>query len=59
MLFTNQRLNQVEHLLGVTFYTGVDVGVKQLEDKKYVLFCKKNIFETRTFLVGFYILKDI
>lgn len=42
-------------------FTGsaIDVGVKETDDGKYVLFAQVSIYETGTYLVGFYILKDI
>lgn len=60
MLHTGQKFNMVGDSLNV-IYNGsdVDVGVKRLEDKKYILFSEKPILETTLYLVGFYILKDI
>ena len=37
----------------------MSVKKKKTEDGKYVLFAKDPIFETNTYLVSFYILKDI
>ena len=60
MLHNGQKFNKEGRDLDV-IYNGnsIDVGVKQLEDKKYVLFAQSNIYETGLYLVGFYILKDI
>lgn len=60
MLFFTQKFTRVERIDNMIFNTSIiDVGLKQLEDKKYVLFAKNPIFETNTYLVSFYILKDI
>lgn len=60
MLFFTQKFTRVERVNNMIFNTSIiDVGLKQLEDKKYVLFAKDPIFETNTYLVSFYILKDI
>lgn len=60
MLFFTQKFTRVERIDNIIFNTSIiDVGLKQLEDKKYVLFAKDPIFETNTYLVSFYILKDI
>lgn len=60
MLITGQKFNKEGGTLNV-IYTGnsIDVGVKQLEDKRYVLFAQDNIYETGLYLVGYFILKDI
>ena len=58
MLFTTQRFNQVQDTIGLNYVYTYDVGVKT-EDKKYFLFTNSDIYETGTYLVGFYILKDI
>lgn len=59
MLHTTQRLNKVQYVKNVLAFSTVDVGVKILEDKKYALFTNADIYETGTYLVGFFILKDI
>ena len=59
MLFTCQTFNQVLNSIGSVYPYAINVGVNKLEDNKYVLFCKNDIYETGTYLVGFYILKDI
>lgn len=53
MLHYGQKFNKEGNNLNV-IYTGnsIDVGVKQLEDKKYVLFAQVDIYER-----GLYILK--
>lgn len=59
MLYITQRLTGVEKILDMIYYKAVDVGVKKSEDGKYFMFSNNPIFETNTYLVGFYILKDI
>ena len=59
MLFHTQKFIRVSAGTGFLF-TGnaVDVGVKT-KDGKYFLYAQVDIYETGTYLVGFYILKDI
>ena len=60
MLFRTQKFIKTNPGTGlVSTGPAVDVGVKQLDDGKYVLFSQINIYETGLYLVGFYILKDI
>lgn len=58
MLFRTQRLSKVQNGVNLIAFSDVKVGVK-VEDKKYFMFSDVDIFETSTYLVGFYILKDI
>ena len=60
MLITTQKF--VRAATGTGFLStgpAIDVGLKQTEDGKYVLFAQVSIYETGAYLVGFYILKDI
>lgn len=59
MLFTTQKFTQVNNYIGINSTYAIDVGVNKLNDKKYFLFCKMDIYEVGTYLVGYYILKDI
>lgn len=61
MLFRTQRFGKVQNPVNLIAFSYVDVGVgvNKQEDKKYFLFSNNPIFETGTYLVGFYILKDI
>ena len=60
MLITSQKFVKASDGIGFLFTgSAIDVGLKKTEDGKYVLFTQVNIYETGTYLVGFYILKDI
>lgn len=61
MLFFTQTLNQVARVFGVTLNRTVNVGINgsKLGDRKYFLFSNNQINDIGTYLVGFYILKDI
>ena len=59
MLFNTQTFYQVSKLFGSDSSYAVNVGVLNPKDNKYYLFCKHDIYETGTFLVGFYILTDV
>lgn len=58
MLFNSQRLNQVQKGLNNHYVSNIDVGVKQ-GSKNYFMYCNSDIYETGTYLTGYYILKDI
>ena len=66
MLFTTQKLNKVQPYIKVENFSSlstvdvcVDVDLNKPEDKKYFLYPINNIYETGSYLVGFFILKDI
>lgn len=60
MLFNTQKFVKTAHGSGFLVEGPyIDVAVKQLENKKYVLFAQVNIYETGLYLVGYFILKDI
>ena len=60
MLFRTQKFIKAIDTTGALFTgSAIDVGVKELEDGKYVLFAQVSIYETGTFIVGYFILKDI
>lgn len=59
MLFFTQSLNKVSKGANIIAFSSVKVGVNNKNDKKYFLFSNNPIYETGTFLVGYYILKNI
>lgn len=60
MLITTQKFIKATYGIGFLFNGSVlDVGVNKTEDGKYFLYAQVDIFETGTYLVGYYILKDI
>lgn len=60
MLITTQKFVKASDGIGfLVTSSAIDVGVKETEDGKYVLFAQIDIYETGNYLVGFYILKDI
>lgn len=60
MLFRTQKFVKASDGTGfLVTGSAIDVGVNETEDGKYFLFGQVNIYETGTYLVGFYILKDI
>ena len=59
MLFTTQTFVNVLSQIGTHECHFVDVGVNELEDKKYFLFCNSYINAIGSYIVGFFILKDI
>ena len=60
MLFHTQKFVKTGTGTGYLFTgSAIDAGVKETEDGKYFLYSQVNIYETGSYLVGFYILKDI
>lgn len=60
MLTTTQKFVRAGYSIGYLFTgSAIDVGVKETEDGKYVLYAQVSIYETGAYLVGYFILKDI
>ena len=59
MLFYTQTFSEVQHVLNTMAFRSVEVGVKKLEGEKYALFSTSPIYETGTYLLGYYILIDV
>lgn len=59
MLFYTQRFSQVLPIMNSDKYDDVIIGVGVQDGKKYFLFCPDNISLIGSYLVCYYILKDI
>lgn len=59
MLFTSQTFYQVLSDIGNYTSYPISIGVKEIGDKKYFLFCNYDITILHSYIVGYYILKDI
>lgn len=59
MVFYTQRFSQSVPIINSDRYDNVLVGVGTQDSKKYFLFCNDNITLIGSYLIGYYILKDI
>lgn len=59
MLFNTQKFVRVLRGLNLMFTgSAIDVSVNK-DEQKYFLYSNVNIYETETYLTGFFILKDV
>ena len=59
MLFKSQYFTLTLTDINTSNILGITVGVNKLDDKKYFLFCSQDINIVGSYIVGYYILKDI